>query len=170
MIEFPSDTYRERYPIGLVDCDICGKKMAADRDIIPGCCVSCEEEGNAQLGFPPEKAVKKRKAGRLHPNWIVSVKRQVSSEDQGFVYVLSNPAWPDCVKIGKTHNVQQRLGYYNTSCPHRDFKLEHAEQCLDRHYAEYRVHKALDKYKIEGEWFKLSSEKAVKLVCHALGK
>lgn len=43
---------------------------------------------------------------------------------EGFVYVISNPAWPGMYKIGMTTNHKRRLAQYQTYSPHRDYKLE----------------------------------------------
>lgn len=43
---------------------------------------------------------------------------------EGFVYVISNPAWPGLYKVGMTTNPKRRLAQYQTYSPHRDYKLE----------------------------------------------
>ena len=44
--------------------------------------------------------------------------------DEGFAYVISNPAWPDHFKVGMSKQVKKRLASYQTYSPFRDYKLE----------------------------------------------
>lgn len=47
-------------------------------------------------------------------------------EDGGYIYIISNPAWPDYVKIGITDNLKKRYNSYMTASPHRDYVLEYS--------------------------------------------
>jgi hypothetical protein len=42
----------------------------------------------------------------------------------GFFYVVTNPHFADCIKVGMTCNPRQRLAQYNAYCPQRAFKFE----------------------------------------------
>lgn len=42
---------------------------------------------------------------------------------EGYVYVISNPAWPGRFKIGSTIDVVDRLNSYQTYSPNRDYIL-----------------------------------------------
>lgn len=42
----------------------------------------------------------------------------------GYVYAITNPAWPDYIKIGSAVDVYDRLNSYQTSAPNRDYCLE----------------------------------------------
>jgi hypothetical protein len=73
----------------------------------------------------------------------------------GFVYIVTNPAWPGHVKIGCALDYEQRLASYQTSCPLRDYRLEYVQFFEDRRAGERAVHFALAACRVEGtEWFK----------------
>lgn len=55
---------------------------------------------------------------------------------EGFVYMITNPAWNEWCKIGITTNMEKRLNSYQTSSPHRDFKICKYEFSTDRRVAE----------------------------------
>lgn len=79
----------------------------------------------------------------------------------GFVYVITNPAWPEFVKIGHAINPDSRLRDYQTYCPTRSYRLEHFVYTADRRKAEAAVHAMFPDRRLEGEWFRLSTEEAV---------
>lgn len=74
---------------------------------------------------------------------------------EGFVYLITNPAWKDHVKIGMTIDLNTRLSVYQTSSPFRDYSISNYEFVLDRKKSEKEV---LKKYKLglteTGEWIK----------------
>jgi hypothetical protein len=69
----------------------------------------------------------------------------------GFVYAITNPAWPGYMKIGSTIDVYDRLNTYQTGSPDRDYKLEHFVFVHDRLKFETEIHL---KYESKGEWIK----------------
>lgn len=75
--------------------------------------------------------------------------------NEGFVYVVSNPAWPEYVKVGRAFDPVERTRAFQTSGPHRDYKLEYAVYFEDCRKAEQLVHDTLADYRAEGEWFRL---------------
>jgi hypothetical protein len=81
----------------------------------------------------------------------------------GYVYVLSNPAWPEWVKVGMAVDANDRCGSYQTSSPYRDYVLHHAVASDDRRKAEHEAHTALEKLadSRKGEWFKIPVSDAV---------
>lgn len=87
----------------------------------------------------------------------------LSKVKDGYVYVLSNPAWPEWVKVGMAIDANDRCGSYQTSSPYRDYVLHHAVASDDRRVAEYEAHTALEKVadSRRGEWFKIPVDKAV---------
>lgn len=78
----------------------------------------------------------------------------------GFVYIITHPAWPDFLKIGHAINPESRLRDYQTYCPQRAFRLEHAVYCTDRREAEAAVHERFARDRAAGEWFRVSLEEA----------
>ena len=63
----------------------------------------------------------------------------------GFIYIISNPAWPDYFKVGHTTRiVEKRLNDYNCGCPFRDYKIEFEIHVEDKYMVEKLVHKRFD--------------------------
>ena len=86
-----------------------------------------------------------------------------ASEDQilkGFVYVIHNDAWKDSVKIGRAYDPQKRLRCYQTSSPHRDYKMHFAMYFNDCRNAEAIIHDRLADYRMAGEWFRMDKHEA----------
>jgi len=91
---------------------------------------------------------------------------KISSIKEGYVYVITNKAWPGWVKIGMAVDSEERLNSYQTSSPHRDYILEHSVASNDRRKSEKEAHTralplATDS---KGEWFKLSVEQAITIL------
>lgn len=80
-----------------------------------------------------------------------SVRRFEATAD-GFVYIITNPAW-SALKIGMAVEPHGRLKGYQTSCPNRDYKLEDYVYVTDRRKAEKELHEWLGPRRLEGEWF-----------------
>jgi len=91
---------------------------------------------------------------------------KLSSIKKGYVYAITNKAWPDWVKIGMAVDVEERLSSFQTSSPHRDYILEHSVASNDRRKSEKEAHtKALPlSIDCKGEWFKMSVEQAITIL------
>ena len=91
---------------------------------------------------------------------------KLDSIREGYVYVITNKAWPEWVKIGMAIDAEDRLNGYQTSSPMRDFVLEHSVASTDRRESEKEAHtKALPlSLDSKGEWFKLSVEQAITIL------
>jgi gamma-glutamylcyclotransferase (GGCT)/AIG2-like uncharacterized protein YtfP len=89
-----------------------------------------------------------------------------STIKEGYVYVITNKAWPDWVKIGMAIDAEDRLSGYQTSSPHRDYILEHSVYSNERRKAEQQAHSRAAKLAIEvnGEWFKLTVQQAIEVL------
>ena len=87
---------------------------------------------------------------------------KLESIKEGYVYAITNPAWPEWVKIGMAIDADDRCNGYQTSSPFRDYKLEHTVVTNNRRAAEAQAHKEAAKIAEEqrGEWFKISIEQA----------
>ena len=85
---------------------------------------------------------------------------------EGYVYVITNKAWPDWVKIGMAIDANDRLNGYQTSSPHRDYVLEHSIYSNDRRKSEQEAHTKAAKLakEVNGEWFKLTVEQAIEVL------
>jgi hypothetical protein len=73
----------------------------------------------------------------------------------GWVYIITNEAWPEWVKVGMADDPEKRLSGYQTSSPMRDYALFEAYNVGDRRAAEKAAHDILKgTYTKKGEWFK----------------
>jgi hypothetical protein len=91
---------------------------------------------------------------------------KANSIKEGYVYAISNRAWPDWVKIGMAIDAEDRLNGYQTSSPYRDYTLEHKVYSANRRESEREAHtKAAVVCKSnKGEWFKMSVEQAITIL------
>jgi hypothetical protein len=71
---------------------------------------------------------------------------------EGFIYIISNPAWSGWYKVGMSHNPKKRLGAYQTYSPYRDYKLDHWSFWENRREGEKLVLRNFGDTK--GEWTK----------------
>jgi len=87
---------------------------------------------------------------------------KLDSIKEGYVYAITNPAWPEWVKIGMAVDADDRCNGYQTSSPFRDYTLEHMVVTNNRRAAEAKAHKSAAKIAKEtrGEWFKLDIKQA----------
>jgi hypothetical protein len=74
---------------------------------------------------------------------------------KGFVYAITNEAWPGWVKVGRATNPTARLSSYQTGDPTQSYRLAHLEPVADAPHAEFAAHERLKKlgYTRRGEWF-----------------
>ncbi len=89
-------------------------------------------------------------------------------ENYGIVYVLTNPAIPDLVKIGMTNkeNVEARMKeLFNTSVP-VPFQCEYACKVIDCAVVEKALHIAFHPYRIHAqrEFFEINPEQAIAIL------
>lgn len=86
-------------------------------------------------------------------------KYELSKEGQ--VYIITNPNFPEWVKVGMAVDSSDRLNGYQTSSPFRDYELFTCWSVTDRRSAESDAHNLLEtKYDRKGEWFKCTPEQA----------
>ena len=91
---------------------------------------------------------------------------EISNIKEGYVYVITNKAWPDWVKIGMAIDAEDRCNGYQTSSPHRDYILEHSVSSNNRRKSEQEAHTRAAKLaeEVNGEWFKLTVEQAIEVL------
>ena len=85
---------------------------------------------------------------------------------KGIIYVLSNPAMPDYIKVGKTTNLEKRLkDLYNTSVP-LPFICERASEVDDMDLVEQKIHSAFGDSRIntKREFFELSADRIIDIL------
>jgi hypothetical protein len=106
------------------------------------------------------------KAGRYKSLDDVWSHSEIEKTYEGEVYLITNPAWPEWVKVGKAAIATDRLSNYQTSSPFRDYIIIKSAKTEDRHTAETNLLVAFESESAErrGEWFKISKEKAIELL------
>ena len=136
-------------------------------------CLSCyKEHNNNSRMYVNGKYIPKThplyKAGRYKSfnDAAFSSLENYSTTKEGSVYIISNSAWPEWIKIGMAVDAEDRLKGYQTSSPMRDYKLEFCLDFKDRRKAESKVHKKCKKlgFEYNGEWFKMPSNKAKQII------
>ncbi|ASF00076.1 hypothetical protein [uncultured virus] len=92
--------------------------------------------------------------------------RQYNKQKDGYVYIISNPAWKGWYKVGMAVDSQDRCGSYQTSSPHRDYRLEYSKYFLNRKVAEEIAHDVISEISLDrnGEWFRVSVNKIRKVI------
>ncbi len=91
---------------------------------------------------------------------------------EGYVYIISNPAWGGWKKVGMAIDAYDRCSAFQTSSPLRDFKVEYCKHFSDRRVAEKKTHEALFDLDIEraGEWFKTSTKQIKQIIQSVKGE
>jgi len=79
---------------------------------------------------------------------------------EGYVYIITNPAFPGYFKIGSALDVKKRLSQYQTYCPKRDFEMPIYYFSMDRYKEERDYHSQL---KCLGEWYEGDVDFLIKL-------
>ena len=85
---------------------------------------------------------------------------------KGDVYLITNDAWPEWIKVGKAGDAADRLKNYQTSDPFRAYKLQHSITLENRHTGEVKAHKELEALSTDrkNEWFKVDLTVAVNCI------
>jgi len=80
------------------------------------------------------------------------------SSTEGQVYIVTNPSFPEWVKVGMAVDAEDRLRGYQTSSPFRDYELFYSWSVHDRRAAETEAHSILKEWTAgkKNEWFKCS--------------
>jgi len=93
-----------------------------------------------------------------------------SNSPEGWLYVLTNPKWPDWKKIGITRNLSKRRKSYNTGAPVKKvfYKYEYHRFHANAKGIERKIHyedmKDNPKRGDSSEWYKLSLDEAKKII------
>jgi len=97
------------------------------------------------------------KAMGLIENTAFKIKQEVlamyNEYAEGYVYVISNPAWEGWFKVGMAVDAYDRCAQYQTSSPYRDYVVEYCKYFEDRRKAESSAHALLEGVEQRGEWF-----------------
>jgi hypothetical protein len=88
---------------------------------------------------------------------------------EGQVYIITNPNFPEWIKVGMAIDSEDRLNGYQTSSPFRDYSLFTSWSVDDRRSAESEAHSLLEKsFDRRGEWFKCKPEQAQEAVAELM--
>lgn len=92
--------------------------------------------------------------------------KHLDTHDFGDVYVIYNPFYHGWFKVGMALDAEDRLKSFQTSCPYRSYMLVDAVKTTNRRKLESKALKLFQEHSKErrGEWFRLSSTLAKKLV------
>lgn len=135
-------------------------------------CLECNRENNRkQRMFVNGQYVSKKhpmwKPGRftmLDASFFFMAEEEEKTTPEGYVYIITNPAWPECVKVGMAKSPDGRLGGFQTYSPYRDYEAYHVFHCKDYAKAEQKAHKIMESKftRAQGEWFLCSAADALK--------
>lgn len=83
----------------------------------------------------------------------------------GYLYIVTNPIHEGFVKIGVTEDIKKRLQTYQTSDPHRKYKVEFYIFHPNCYEAEKRIKKMMKRFSTDtiqkGEWFRCDLKIAI---------
>tara|TARA_R110000803_G_scaffold54309_1_gene110996 strand:- start:2126 stop:2608 length:483 start_codon:yes stop_codon:yes gene_type:complete len=138
-------------------CIECAEELTLDKNWWPSFetkyhykCISC---------FTKTRLKNHVKAGTAGPKMLA---RHLGHETldnynavvEGYVYVISNPAWEGWFKVGMAVDAYDRCAQYQTSSPYRDYVVEYCKYFEDRRKAESSAHALLEGVEQRGEWFR----------------
>ena len=158
-------------------CIKCSVKLVPGKNIHDFCiknswyiCISCHHyKQNGSRMYVNNKYISRNhplhKPGRyksFNDAAFSSFKNLVSTK-AGHVYIISNPAWPEWVKVGMAIDTDDRCSSYQTSSPFRDYVVEYSFASTNRRRDESLAHQKLDAICPDrrGEWFKLPVSEAI---------
>lgn len=102
--------------------------------------------------------------GRYVPLKSIDKDKQQRSK-AGYIYVCTNPAWDDWLKIGQTDDPDKRLKQFWTATPHRDHEFVHVIETDNMDDAENEAHRVAESIaERKNEWFKLTVEQAIEVL------
>ncbi len=95
--------------------------------------------------------------------------REAKNDDgSGFVYAITNPAWPGWMKFGTTIDLDARLAAYQIYSPRKDYTILHSVKVANRHISEGLAHRraadASGDVDPSGEWFCISVETGMSIL------
>lgn len=75
----------------------------------------------------------------------------------GYLYIITNDAFPGWVKVGTTHNLKERLHVYQTCDPFRRYKLVYSLHHPEFRQAEKKISETMKHFAREtkNEWYSI---------------
>lgn len=164
------------------NCISCGVELVAGENFYPKYikkrywkCKSCHAEVNARTNAE-RMYVGGKHISKYHPLYkpgryksfgdaaFAALQKQETVKE-GYVYAITNPAWPEWIKIGMAIDAEDRLNGYQTSSPMRDYSLLHYIYSDDRSVTERAAHKLAAKLgERSNEWFKITHEQVIQIL------
>ena len=95
------------------------------------------------------------------------VNQKKDDDGSGTIYSVTNEAWGNWIKIGKSIDFERRLRSYQTYSPLKDYRKLYAVDVRRRDIAEGLAHRfASDSshYEPQGEWFHITKEQAIEIL------
>ena len=86
---------------------------------------------------------------------------------QGFIYMISSPTFPNWIKIGVAKNLTTRLASFNSSNPLQDFKIDCFIEATYKFKTEGLLLMDIDNQtglKCQGEWIKVQDKALAKKI------
>lgn len=87
--------------------------------------------------------------GKYPNDILISTDLKPIIKKKCFIYIISNPAFPEWFKVGRAENVNKRLLSYNTGDPNRGYKLRFYCFCEDIDSIEKKLYR---NFKFKNEW------------------
>lgn len=98
-----------------------------------------------------------------------AIKKKYNGTKDGYVYIVTNPAWPEWVKIGSAMNTESRCSNYQTASPFRDYKAVYEVYSKDRLLSEHNAFRFAEEVaERRNEWFKMSVGQAKECIHRGL--
>ena len=139
-------------------------------------CIKCSKNNNTNNN-PNRMYVNGKYVPKSHPLYkagnfktfegaAFSALKGYAKTKEGYVYIIANPSFDGWLKIGMAIDAEDRCNSYQTSSPHRDYRLLYARRFNDRRKAETKTMNKLKKVVKEynGEWFKTDRNTAQQII------
>lgn len=160
--------YPTQKPLALLERIILASSNKGDMVLDPFCgcattCIAAEKLQRAWVGIDISHRAYELVNERLErevpsavldekPHYSTAPPRQTDRaaiKSGGFIYVISNSAFPDKYKVGIARDVDKRLNSYQTSEPERAYKVEYKKETPLYREIETAVH---DSFTTQHEW------------------
>ena len=164
------------------NCNTCGVELTDTnwslswRSVNRTQCIKCSKNNNTKSN-PNRMYVNGKHVSVKHPlhkagryktfeGAAFSALKGYEKTPEGYVYIIANPSFDGWLKIGMAVDAEDRCNGYQTSSPHRDYRLLYARRFKDRRKAETKVMRKLKKVVKEhnGEWFKTDRDTVQKII------
>ena len=83
-------------------------------------------------------------------------------DNMGYLYIVTNEAFPKWVKVGTTQNLTERLHTYQTGDPFRRYRMVYSLWHVEYKEAEKRIKEVMKHFALatKGEWYEVDLEMA----------